>query len=324
MAIFNRLFKDKKINDGLNTPTKIYLESYGARGAEVHFKRGEEALARNDLEKALLEFKYAVIAHPEHKGALRYLRGERLGPLNVKRTTNAQSLFDEGMALLERKEYEKAISCFDKAINLCPIAAVASFCFRGKAFLATGIYQEAIDDFSICLKYSPRVAEGYFDRGQAYLKLGKKSAAKKDLEMAIELNPGYVEARKMLGDLGKTSSSNDTRTQSIAFDEVKRALKEQEGDTAMLFVSNCLVSFGQGDYKEAMRHIDEGLAENPNHPKLLLWQGMVFFKEYKYKEAVEAFRKTLQADPDCEAAKDMLSCRELSIYSRVADRLRDI
>jgi len=205
MGIFGRLFKGKRINDGLNTPTKIYLESYGLRGAEVHFKRGEEALARNDLEKALLEFKYAAMAHPEHEGALRYLRGDRLGPLNVKRTTNAQSLFDEGMALLERKEYKKAISCFDKAINLCPIAAVASFCFRGKAFLAMGRYQEAIDDLSISLQYSPKVAEGYYDRGKAYIKLGKKSEAKKDFEMAIELNPEYVEAGKMLEDLGKTS-----------------------------------------------------------------------------------------------------------------------
>lgn len=205
MGIFNWLFKGKRIDDGLNMPDKIYLESYGLKGAEVHFKRGYEALARNDLEKALLEFKYAVIAYPEHEGSLRYLWGDMLGPLNVKRTTKAQSLFDEGMALLERKEYEQAISCFDEAINLCPIAAVASFCFRGKAFSATGRYQEAIDDFSISLQYSPKIAEGYYDRGQAYLKLGMKSEAKKDFEMAIELNPEYVEARKMLEDLSKTS-----------------------------------------------------------------------------------------------------------------------
>ena len=205
MEIFNWLFKSKKINDGLNTPTNIYLESYGLSGSEVHFKRGEEALARNDLEKALLEFKYAAIAHPEHEGALKYLRGQRLGPLNVKRTTKAHSLFDEGEALLEKGYHKKAIFCFDKAINLCPIAAVSSFWSRGKAFLATGRYQEAVDDYSIGLQYSPKVTEGYFNRGQAYLKLGKKSEAKKDFEMALELNSGYAEARKMLGDLDKTS-----------------------------------------------------------------------------------------------------------------------
>jgi len=113
-------------------------------------------------------------------------------------------------------------------------------------------------------------------------------------------------------------------TRDDPLDQIKRVLKEQEGDTAMLFLSNSLVAFGKGDYKEAMRHIDAGLVENPHHPKLLLWRGMILFKEYKYKEAVEAFRKTLKVDPNCEDAKNMLSCRELAIYSSVADRLRDI
>jgi len=114
------------------------------------------------------------------------------------------------------------------------------------------------------------------------------------------------------------------RTQDAHLDEIKRVLKEKEGDTAMLFLSHCLVAFSKGDYKEAMRHIDAGLVENPDHPKLLLWRGMILFKEYRYKEAVEAFRKTLRVDPNCEDAKNMLSCRELAIYSGVADRFRDI
>ncbi len=109
-----------------------------------------------------------------------------------------------------------------------------------------------------------------------------------------------------------------------SLDEIKQALKEREGNTAMFFLNNCLMAFGKEDYRGAMRHIDEGLTENPDHPKLLLWSGMILFKEYKYKEAVEVFRKTLNVDPNCEEAKNMLSCRELSTYSDVADRLRDI
>lgn len=194
------IFREKKINAGLNKPDKIYLEN-----SEVHIKRGEEALARNDLEKAVLEFKYAVIygscqGQPLNERAVNYLRGRKLGSLNAKRTTEAQSLFDQGRAYLERRDYNKAITLFDKAINLCPIAAVASFLFRGKAFLMVGRYQEAIDDLSIALQYAPKVAEAYFDRGQAYLKVGNSTAARKDFEMAVKLDPRYEEAKRMLQD----------------------------------------------------------------------------------------------------------------------------
>lgn len=203
MGFFEGIFGEKKINAGLNRPDKTYMED-----AEVHFKRGEETLARNDLEKALLEFKYAVMAQPEHKGALSYLRGEKLGHLNVKRTTKGQSLFEEGKGSLERGDYKKAITLFNKAINLCPIAGVASFVFRGKAFLMAARYREAIEDFSIALQYSPRVAEAYFERGQAYLKIGNNETATKDFEMAIQLNPQYDEAKKMLQDRGGQPSAD--------------------------------------------------------------------------------------------------------------------
>jgi len=100
---------------------------------------------------------------------------------------------------------------FNKAINLCPIAGVASFVFRGKAFLMAGGYQEAIEDFSIALQYSPRVAEAYFERGQAYLKIGNNEAATKDFEMAIQLDPQYEEAKKMLQEGGYPSSDYPSR-----------------------------------------------------------------------------------------------------------------
>lgn len=208
MGSLEKIFKKEKINAGLNIPDKIYLEN-----SEVHIKRGEEALARNDLERAVLEFKYAVIysscqGQPPNERAVNYLRGRKLGSLNMKRTNEAQSLFDEGRACLERRDYNKAITLFNKAINLCPIAAVASFLFRGKAFLMAARYQEAIDDLSIALQYTPKVAEAYFDRGQAYLKVGNSTAARKDFEMAIKLDPRYEEAKRMLQDEGRHPSKS--------------------------------------------------------------------------------------------------------------------
>ncbi|GAI02767.1 unnamed protein product, partial [marine sediment metagenome] len=69
-------------------------------------------------------------------------------------------------------------------------------------------YQEAIDDLSVALQYTPKVAEAYFNRGQAYLKVGNSTAARKNFEMAIKLDPQYEEAKKMLQDEGGHPSKN--------------------------------------------------------------------------------------------------------------------
>lgn len=105
------------------------------------------------------------------------------------------------------------------------------------------------------------------------------------------------------------------RKHKTAIDEIKQAIKEQTGDTAAFFLTESLTAYGKADYRGAKCQIDAGLAENPNHPKLLLWRGMIFFKEKKYKESVVAFREVLKVDPECEDAKKMLVCEELTNYS---------
>jgi Tetratricopeptide repeat. len=100
-------------------------------------------------------------------------------------------------------------------------------------------------------------------------------------------------------------------------DELKNALRKQTGDTSLLFLTDSMSAFSRGDLKSAMKHVTAGLRENPNHPRLLLFRGMIFFKDCRYKEAAEAFRQTLQVDPECKDALDMLQTRELSACNRM-------
>lgn len=197
MNPFSALFGPRRINAGLDTPDRLYMEN-----SDTHVKRGEDALQRGDLERAVLEFKYAVIAN--NVGAiasanqeevmlgppiaLEHLRGPTLGPLNAKRTTKAQALLDDGMTCFQNGRYEKAVRLFTKAINLCPMSACPSFCFRAKCYLELSRYREAIDDLTIALKYAPNNIEAYVDRARAYEALGDTDAAQRDRDKALELS----------------------------------------------------------------------------------------------------------------------------------------
>ena len=95
---------------------------------------------------------------------------------------------------------------------------------------------------------------------------------------------------------------------------VKDALKKIRGDTSMLYLARCIPDFQAGRYAAAMKHVEDGLAENPDHPKLLVFAGMIRFQEVRYQEAIDLFQRVLLLDPTNETAKKMFGCRELRAY----------
>jgi tetratricopeptide (TPR) repeat protein len=107
---------------------------------------------------------------------------------------------------------------------------------------------------------------------------------------------------------------DETRNRDVT--AVKGALKTIIGDTAMLYLARCIPEFQSGRYGAAMKHVDDGLAENPNHPKLLVFAGMIRFQEVRYKEAIDLFQKVLSIDPSNEMAGNMLGCKELQSYAQ--------
>lgn len=98
-------------------------------------------------------------------------------------------------------------------------------------------------------------------------------------------------------------------------DAIKGGLKAVTGDTAMLFLARCIPDFQAGRYDAAMREVEAGLAENPDHPRLLVFAGMIRFQEVRYGEAINLFRRVLSVDPGNETARNMLGCKELAEFA---------
>ena len=83
--------------------------------------------------------------------------------------------------------YAEAIDDLTQAVNVCPIEEPCLLCNRGRYYVNLGGYQCAIDDFTRGLdvcdlhSYDYYREEFYFFRAYAFLKLGDKVAAYKDL-----------------------------------------------------------------------------------------------------------------------------------------------
>lgn len=105
----------------------------------------------------------------------------------------AKKCFDRGTAYLGAKEYQLAISEFDKGISLYSQDASA-YNNRGNAYAELQNYQKAIEDFIQADALIPQNEVIYRNLGNAYLKSNEYAKSIPCYDKVIELNPRYIEA----------------------------------------------------------------------------------------------------------------------------------
>ena len=109
----------------------------------------------------------------------------------------SKDYYDRGVARLEKREHDAAISDLTKAIEMRPRFAMAHF-YRGRAYLGKREYDKAISDFTEAIKITPELAVAYSER--ALIHYVKKEYDKvwenvhKQESLGLEARPGFLKA----------------------------------------------------------------------------------------------------------------------------------
>ncbi len=119
-----------------------------------------------------------------------------------KKSKESWFYYHMGAAYLKKREFDQAISLFNKSLEINPKYAEA-YETRGMVYSSREQYDEAIADFNKALEIDPRLAEVYFSRGRAYYFKGEYGKSREDVKRAQDL--GYKIPAEFLNDLRRAS-----------------------------------------------------------------------------------------------------------------------
>ena len=105
--------------------------------------------------------------------------------------------YGQGLTFLDQNQYAKAISQFQKAINLDPQFKEAH-CNLAVVYIEQAAYEKAISSLEKAAHIDPDFIEAHFNLGIAYLRLGKFEDARNAANTALSINPNYEPAHQLL------------------------------------------------------------------------------------------------------------------------------
>jgi len=130
---------------------------------------------------------------------------------------SAEIYLNRGIDYSQQGEYKKAVSDYNKAIEIDP-GFVVAYLNRGFTHSKMGEYEQAISDYTKAIELNPRYAIAYRNRGFVYRKIGENDKAIADYTRAIEIDPKDAVAYYYRGNVYYSKGEYDK-----AWEDVRRA-----------------------------------------------------------------------------------------------------
>ena len=105
----------------------------------------------------------------------------------------ARKMFDEGVAAYIKKDFNKSVDLFTRAIRYDPTLALF-YVSRGAARLKLAKARDAKGDFDRAIALDSGYARAYHLRGIANEQIGELARAFQDFDRALEIDPEYSAA----------------------------------------------------------------------------------------------------------------------------------
>lgn len=283
---------------------------------DVLFRQGLELHQQGNLGAAATIYGKVIDEDPSHFDALHLL----------------------GVAAHQTGNSPGALGLIERAIGVRPDIADAHS-NKSAVLMELGRTREALDSCETAIKLDPKCADAWFNAGNALAKIGHKKEAVERFQKALKLRPGYVAALTNLGsellDLGQYEQAKKALTEAITFDPSHakahlnlgvawlesgdKVLARQCFETAVKadphyakpWVNLSNIAYAEGSLTDAVNFANQAHQRGAQGEA-----GNAIGNCYRAlgspREACEAFRAAVEADPTASASHSNLLLAMLS------------
>jgi len=198
---------------------------------------------------------------------------------------------EKGVIHAAAKEHEKAITSYDRAVQIKPDFYDA-WDGRGYSLDELGRYEEAIASYDLAVQIKPDYHKAWYNRGNELGKLGRYEEAFASYDRAVQIKPDSHEAwhnrGNALGNLGRYEE---------AISSYDRALQIKPDDHEAWHGRG--YALGKlGRYEEAIASFDRAVQIKPDDHEVWYNRGFALGNLGRYEEAIASCDKALVIKPD--------------------------
>ncbi len=207
----------------------------------------------------------------------------------------AQSYYSQGLGILSRDEYAKAVGYFEKATEIDPNYAEAWY-QAGFCYGMLGRHEDALRASRQAAKLRPDWAETYVNIGASSFALGQYKDAADAYKQATKLNPDNADAQYALGlSLNKLNRNDE---EILAY---KRAVNLKP-DFANAYELLGAAYFKQKRFTDALAAFEQLKTYKPD-AKTYNYLGESYFELGKTQESIDAFNDAVSYNPNFDKAR---------------------
>jgi len=252
-------------------------------------------------EKALINVHFKVLEKPKYLSSIREKQ-----TLNILVTefenfeiqiqlSNEMSYFTLltlGLLRYESGDYKTAISLYTEALvqsklTRQSINPAITYFRRGIAYLANGVIDSAIVDFSHAIAFKHDYGYAYINRGIAYFTKNEVDKAIFDYDRAIKLLPMDADAHN---NRGVAYFRNGNYNQAIS--DYTNALKF-DPDYFNSYINRGIAYFEKSKTKLAIDDFNKAIKLNSNDANAYDYLGLAYHQQGNYRNAITSFNQAI-------------------------------